>query len=188
MLILLLFSFIPTANANVYFEPELGIFAGGYRQESAATIFGLQGGFSAGYKVDQLQAGIEANFKSFETNISGEKLKITNFPIGLSLRYRIFENWRVFAAWYWDDVLYKDFRFNYSQEFKIPKDYDIAYEGPGSWRVGLSYLLSPNVFLNQSIFPQCFRTFKRKKPVELIGDLNSSIQVISYAVTVSVLF
>lgn len=188
------FSFIfaiPLASpgdTQFYLEPELGLFTGVYRSQNEMKIWGLQSGLSVGAQWERYQAGIEVSGRFFQPEVSGEVVNHTNIPIGISFRVKISEDFRLLAAWYWDDVLYKDFYFKFQKGFKIPKDYDLAYEGPGSWRIGLSHQLASNLYLNHTIFPQTFRSYKRRHPVEVIGGLDPLVVMLTYAATVSFLF
>lgn len=177
-----------TAQAALYMEPEIGVFGGKYQRVDDSMILGMQGGFSFGYLAERFQFGVEVNVKSFEVKDQGSVLHLTNFPIGIAFRYAFTAGWRLLFSWYWDDVLYKDFRFKFQQGFRLPKDYDVAYEGPGSWRVGISQRLGPNIYLNHSVFPQKYGRFKRREPVEMIGDIQPEILLMTYTATLSICF
>jgi len=175
-------------TGRFYFEPEAGFFGGRFHKSSSSMIMGLQAGFSTGYQHSRYQIGVEAHGRYFETSESNLPLYFTNIPIGISLRISINENWRVLAAWYWDDVLYKEFRIAFQEGIKIPKDYETAYEGPGSWRIGLSHKIRDDLQLNHTVFPQKFSTFKKRRPAVVTGDVDPAIYVMSYAMTLSYLF
>ena len=177
--------FSPCARAdNLYVEPEIGIFIGRYRQIQDRAIGGVQAGVGLGYQWATHQAGIEFHARYFESDAPGSLSYLTNIPIGLGLRTKIADGCRLLLAWHWDDVLYREFFLKY-QGLKIPKDYDLAQEGPGSWKIGLSRAMSGNIHLNATIWIQSYESYKRRHPVEVIGPVDPVLHMLSFATTLS---
>lgn len=176
------------ASTQFFSEPELGVFLGSYKKDRTKTVAGLHAGLSFGLQWQNSQAGLELNARPFQSDESGSTYHLTNFPIGLTYRHTAAEKWRLIISWYWDDVLYKDFRFKFMDGLKIPKDYNVAYEGPGSWRFGASYAIDENIYLNQTLLSQKYSRYKVRRPSPEIGDVTPPIQTLSYNLTISVLY
>lgn len=170
-----------------YLEPEIGVFVGRYEQTNTRGVAGLQAGTSFGFQWGTHQIGLEFHARYFESEAPGSLSFLTNIPIGIGFRTEVAENWRLLLAWHWDDVLYREF-FLKNQGLKIPKDYDLAQEGPGSWKVGVSRRLSSGTCLNATMWIQSYETYKRRRPAEVIGSVDPTLSLITLATTVSFLF
>jgi long-subunit fatty acid transport protein len=140
---------------------------------------------SAGYQFQNTQIGAEISFRSFEIDEQNQNLSFTNVPIGLTVRHLISDHQKLLFSLYWDDVLYKDFRFKFQDGFKLPKDYDVAYEGPWSFRFGYGHKLKNNFYLYESLYFQNFSRYKRRRPEIITGDTIPVIDWFSFTTTLS---
>lgn len=165
------------ASTGLGLESEVGVLQGLLSRRDVKPVEGLLIGLALGYRKGPLFGGVEIQGRYFEISFEGESLHLTNVPIGLVGRWRFSKNWRASISWHWDDVLYNDFRFKWQSGFKIPKDYDIAYEGPGSWKFGISRKVSEHWDLSLTYSRQSYARFKRRRPIEMIGDVVPSISI-----------
>lgn len=167
------------------FDPEIGIAVGSFSRGSFQTTIAGQGAIKGGVVWEEYFLGVEVFPKYFELDWNDGHFNFTSVPIGLFLKRRVSEKLKIFFSWYWDDVLYKDFYLKFQSGFRIPKDYDWAFEGPGSWRMGFAHRISESLWLNHSVVLEKFASFKRRHPTEVIGDLNPVIEMLTYSLTLS---
>lgn len=165
------------ASPGLGAEFEAGLIKGTLSAIDHQRVEGLLLGATLGYRSGPFFGGVGIQGRYFEVNFEGEPLHLTNVPIGLVARMQFPEGWRASVSWHWDDVLYSDFRFKWQSGFKIPKDYDLAYEGPGSWNFGISRSVTSKLDLQLSYSRNTYSRFKRRRPEEVIGDVRPAVSM-----------
>jgi len=172
--IILLFVISRTVFGSV--ELELGPVIGNYEQNAKTQVLGFNLGVFFGLEYGDFQAGVGSRSNIYFIEVDRVTSPFVAFPFGIEMRWKIGQ-WRVAGKWCWDDALYKD--------LTGIQQYEVAYEGPGNWRLGIGKQVSEMGWISVYYNFETFRSFKRRQPVEFTGDVTPPIEIRTLALVYS---